>query len=177
VIATVVGYAGGSKPAPTYRSMGDHTECVQVTFDPERITYEELLEEFWALHDGSYPAFSTQYRSVVLAHGDEQARIAEEVRDRLSLSRGRAILTQIEPYAGFTQAEDYHQKYRLRHDRLLHGEMAEYYPAVDGLVRSTAAARLNGFLDGGGSKLLLEREIDSYGLSERAQAHLREIVL
>ena len=76
VIGTRVGYAGGTIEHPTYRAMGDHTECFQVDFDPEVVTYEDLLELFWQSHDPFAPAYKTQYASLVLASDEEQLAVA-----------------------------------------------------------------------------------------------------
>lgn len=108
---TRVGYAGGTTPAPTYRAMGDHTEALQVDFDPALLSYEELLDVIWAEHDPSAPPRSVQYRSVILTEGPEQARAAEASRERLAARMGRAVLTPIEALGTFTRAEDYHQQY------------------------------------------------------------------
>lgn len=147
---TRVGYAGGTTPAPTYRAMGDHTEALQVDFDPALLSYEELLDVIWAEHDPSAPPRSVQYRSVILTEGPEQARAAEASRERLAARMGRAVLTPIEALGTFTRAEDYHQKYRLRQWPLLCAELLERCGDEQAFVDSTAAAKLNGYLAGYG---------------------------
>lgn len=173
---TRVGYAGGSTPDPTYRSIGDHTEVFQVDFDPARLSYEELLEIFWTEHDPSARAHATQYKAMVLAGDDAQFEAARRSREAVVAGVTRPVLTEVRRLERFYVAEDYHQKYALRRDRLLSGEMHAHYPDEADFRESTAAARLNGYVYGIGSSLQLEREIESLGLSDAAQERLRTLV-
>ncbi len=102
--------------------------------------------------------------SAILAHDDEQLRLAEESRDRLAATLG-PIYTRIAPLERFYMAEEYHQKYRLRNAPPLFREMRGYYPDAGAFRDSTAVARLNGYLDSNGTCTELEAEIESYGLS------------
>lgn len=176
MIRTRVGYAGGTRPNPTYRSLGDHTEVVEVVFDPTRIPYAELLRVFWDSHDPTARAWSRQYRSVILYRSEAQRREAEASRDREAARLGRPVRTAVEPLASFTPAEDYHQKYYLRQDPGLLGELLAAYPRPGDLVRSTVAARLNGLLGGNGSEDLVRAEIDRYGLSRSSRERVLGLV-
>jgi peptide-methionine (S)-S-oxide reductase len=120
VTAVEVGYAGGITPDPTYRDVCSHrtghAEVCQVTFDPERVTYDQLLEVFWAMHDPTQvnrqgPDVGDQYRSAIFTQGDEQRVAAEGSRDRAQARFDRPIATEIRPLATFYPAEDYHQDY------------------------------------------------------------------
>lgn len=173
---TRVGYAGGSKEDPTYYSLGNHAETIQIDYDPARISYGELLDLFWASHSPTSRPFSTQYASIIFFHDEEQWRLAEESRAREMERRGRRIYTRIEPFDRFYLAEDYHQKYRLQGNRALMAEFEAIYPDIGDLIASTAAARVNGYLGGNGSLGQLEAEIDALGLSSEGQARLREAV-
>jgi peptide-methionine (S)-S-oxide reductase len=119
VTDAVCGYAGGATRNPTYKQVCDgatnHAEVVEVTFDPARVSYERLVDIFFANHDPSQlnrqgPDFGSQYRSAIFTHGEAQARIAQEKKDALAQS-GRRIVTTIEPAPAFWRAEDYHQRY------------------------------------------------------------------
>ena len=72
MIRTRVGYAGGTQVNPTYYDLDGHSEAVQIDYDPDRISYEKLLEVFWDNHDATYPAFSIQYKSVAFFNNEEQ---------------------------------------------------------------------------------------------------------
>lgn len=125
VIATRVGYTGGSLPNPTYQQVCSdttgHAEAVEVTYDPALISYEELLKVFWRAHDPTQlnrqgPDFGSQYRSAIFYHSDEQRQLAEESSAALDRS-GRyrsSVVTVIEPAGTFWEAEEYHQKYLLK---------------------------------------------------------------
>ena len=119
---TAVGYAGGSTKNPTYKEVctdrTGHAEVVRVTFDPAQVSYEKLLEVFWANHNPTQlnrqgPDTGSQYRSVIFFFGDEQKKVAEASKAKLEASGKwkKPIVTQIVPAAEFTRAEEYHQRY------------------------------------------------------------------
>lgn len=173
---TRVGYAGGASPDPTYRRIADHTECFQVDFDPETITYGELLDLFWQSHDPTRPAYSSQYASLVLAADRAQLAEARASADRIEALLGRKVLTRIETLNAFYLAEGYHQKYRLRNTAPLMNEFVAMYPADGDFIDSTASAKVNGYLDGSGTPMMLDREIDKLGLSATARTRLEQTV-
>jgi peptide-methionine (S)-S-oxide reductase len=167
-----VGYSGGTKEHPTYRSLGDHTETVEVDFDPTQISYGDLLKVFWASHHPGSPAWSRQYMNAVFYHNDEQKRLAEESKARVAAQTGSPVQTAILPATGFTLAEDYHQKYYLRQAAGIFRELSHYYPNPADLVNSRAAARLNGYVAGYGSSAQLKEELPKLGLSPEAGQQL-----
>jgi len=175
-VRTRVGYAGGTTRDPTYRSIGDHAEVFQVDYDLQRISFEELMETFWTSHDPRRASWSTQYKSAAFVHDGEQRRVAERSRDNLAAVLGKTVNTEIVDAPRFYLAEDYHQKHRLRGERALMAEFAQMYPRDLDFVDSTAAARVNGYLDGYGSLERLKGEVDSFGLSEDARDTLLERV-
>ena len=122
VIGAAVGYSGGHLQNPTYEAVctdrTGHAEVVQVEYDREKVSYEQLLDVFWSSHDPTQlnrqgPDVGTQYRSVIFYHDEEQKAEAEESKARLeSLGRyRRPIVTQIVPAVAFYRAEEYHQQY------------------------------------------------------------------
>lgn len=151
MIRTRVGYTGGVKKHPTYGSLGDHTEAVQVDYDPRLVSYEDLLDVFWAAHDPTRRTSSVQYRAAVFVQNEEQRRRAEASRSELEQTRGIRVRTEILDANSFTIAEDYHQKWYLRRSGGRWLELLERtYPDPAALRDSTAAARLNGYLGGNG---------------------------
>jgi len=136
------------KDAPTYHDLGDHTESIQIDFDPSVITYEELLDVFWQSHDATRSAWSRQYASLILFHTPEQERLA---RASAAAQEGK-VATEIRPAGEFWRAEDYHQKYRLRHRKDLQAALLDLCGSDRAMVDSTAAARINGILAGYGTK-------------------------
>lgn len=173
---TRVGYTGGTTANPTYTNLGDHTETLQLDYDPQKTTYAELLQIFWASHDPTVQAASRQYMSAIFYHDAAQRRAAFESKAAQEAARGETIETQILPAGMFYLAEDYHQKYRLRNVSFLISEFKAIYPKTADLVASTAVARVNGYVAGYGTAAGLEAEIASYGLSAEAQQRLRQMV-
>ena len=122
VVATRVGYAGGRTDHPTYRDVCSHTtghaEVVEVEYDPARVSYDDLLNVFWANHDPTQlnrqgPDVGDQYRTVIFYHSPEQEAEARASKEKLAASGKyrRPIVTLIEPAPIFYVAEDYHQQY------------------------------------------------------------------
>ncbi|MFN2490409.1 MAG: peptide-methionine (S)-S-oxide reductase MsrA [Actinomycetota bacterium] len=122
VVSTAVGYAGGSLDEPGYEDVCSgatgHAEVVEVVFDPDKVTYEELLDVFWSEHDPTTPNrqgpdVGTQYRSVIFWHSPAQETSAKASRDELEASGRltRPIVTELLAAPTFWRAEDYHQQY------------------------------------------------------------------
>lgn len=129
VTDTAVGFMGGTTPNPTYEQVcaGDtgHAEVCEVTFDPQKVSYEQLLDAFWAMHDPTTrnrqgPDFGTQYRSAVFYNDDAQRIAAEKSKAALEASGRykRPIVTQIVAAGPFYRAEDYHQRYLEKQGRI-----------------------------------------------------------
>lgn len=175
VISTRVGYAGGNTDSPTYRSIGDHTETVQVDFDTKKITYRQLLDIFWNSHIYTHQAGTLQYKNVIFYHNEDQRKQALASRDALEQTRGKTVQTDIAPLKIFTLAEDYHQKYLLKHSALKN-LLDKFYTRHADLVDSTAAARLNGYAGRNGTKAQLSRELQSLGVSEKGEKVLKKLV-
>jgi len=126
VISVVPGYSGGHVPNPTYEQVCSgttgHAEVCQITYDPNRIFYDELLDVFWKTHDPTTPNrqgndIGTQYRSVIFYHSDEQRQRAEYFKQLLDSSGvyEAPIVTEIVPFERFWPAEEYHRNYFERH--------------------------------------------------------------
>jgi peptide-methionine (S)-S-oxide reductase len=176
VIRTRVGYAGGTTTNPTYHNLGDHSETVEIDYDPTQVSYQQLLEVFWASHDPTRPAWSQQYASRIFYHDEEQRRLAQASKEQYEARCGCQVHTEIVPANEFYLAEDYHQKYRLRQSRTFMREFAAMYPDPADFVDSTAAARVNGYLGGYGTLADLQAEIDDLGLTPQAREELLDIV-
>ena len=122
VLDTVVGYAGGHTENPTYEQVcghgTGHAEVVEVEYEPAVITYEQLLDAFFEMHDPTQvnrqgPDIGDQYRSVIFFHSDEQQTAAEKAKAELDASgqHARPVATLVEPAPNFYRAEEYHQRY------------------------------------------------------------------
>jgi len=128
VLSTRVGYVGGHFSNPTYKDVcshkSGHAEAVEVTFDPSKVSYRELLDIFWSIHDPTTlnrqgPDVGTQYRSAIFYIDLEQKEQAENSKAKIESSNRfkRPIVTQIVPASDFWQAEEYHQQYVEKRNR------------------------------------------------------------
>ncbi len=111
-------------------------------------------------------SWSKQYKKAVFYHNEEQKRLAEKSLDMLASSMSGRVVSKLLPFSGFDLAEGYHQKYILRSNMTLLDEFEAKYPDVEGMVSSTATARVNGYLGGNGTCNQLKSEISGLGLSE-----------
>jgi peptide-methionine (S)-S-oxide reductase len=123
VLDTAVGYEGGTLANPTYEDVctktTGHAEVVQVEFDPDEVSYNELLDVFWDVHDPTQVNrqgfdIGSNYRSVVFYHSPEQQEQALESKARAQGRFDRPIATEITPASGFWRAEEYHQQYLVK---------------------------------------------------------------
>jgi peptide-methionine (S)-S-oxide reductase len=121
-----VGYTGGHAERPSYEQVCSgttgHAEAVEVTFDPDEVSYADLVERFWSLHDPTQVNrqgwdVGTQYRSAIFTHSPEQAEVAVESKARAQARLQRPIATEIVPAATFWPAEEYHQQYLVKNGR------------------------------------------------------------
>jgi peptide-methionine (S)-S-oxide reductase len=124
VIDAVSGYAGGSRDNPTYEQVCSgrtgHAEAVEVTYDPSKVSYEELLNAFWNMHDPTTkdrqgPDWGNQYRSAIFFSGKAQEEVARASKEAAQRHFNKPIVTEIAPLDRFWPAEDYHQRYFDKH--------------------------------------------------------------
>ncbi|KAL9327121.1 hypothetical protein ACSQ67_007766 [Phaseolus vulgaris] len=150
VVHTTVGYAGGSKSNPEYRSLGDHAECVKVEYDPQQNSFRDLLDVFWSNHDprqvyGQGPDVGKQYRSIIFVNGTEESRMASVSKEQeQTRSRSSIVTTQILQLGTFYPAEPDHQKFELKQNTILL-QLIGNLPAEE-LERSSLATKLNGYV-------------------------------
>jgi peptide-methionine (S)-S-oxide reductase len=120
LISTTVGYAGGDEVQPAYEVVKTgttkHAETVQIEYNPNEVTFEELLTYFWRIHDPTtlnqqVEDLGPQYRSAIFYHSEEQRRVAEEVKIKVQPNWGNPIVTEITNFVNFYDAEEYHQDY------------------------------------------------------------------
>ena len=141
IISVTSGYAGGQTENPTYDDIctgkTGHAEVVQIEYDPDKISYEKIIDLFWDAHDPTTlnrqgADVGTQYRSIILTANDEEARIAKESRDRAQAKFKSPIVTEIVPLEKFYPAEDYHQDF-YRENPMHPYNMAVIRPKLDKL--------------------------------------------
>jgi peptide-methionine (S)-S-oxide reductase len=151
VVDVESGYSGGHVVQPTYRQVCDgntgHAEVVRIEFDPARISYREILEVFFVIHDPTTPDrqgndVGSQYRSVIFHHSDEQRGVAEEVMREAESQLDAPVVTQLKPAPEYFRAETYHQEY-FRHNAAQGYCMFVVAPKVAKFRKTFAAKRRN----------------------------------
>lgn len=135
VLKATSGYGGGHLLNPTYKDVCNadtgHAEVVLIEFDDKKVSYEELVDLFFRLHDPTQynrqgPDYGPQYRSCIFTFDDQQVKTAQEVRDRVQQYFDRKIVTEITPFSNFYPAEDYHQGYVEKTGRACHAPRASW---------------------------------------------------
>jgi len=151
--------------------MADHTESIQIDYDPSVTSYSELLELFWKSHTTSNPCYSRQYMSAIFYANDQQK---EAIASKQNLEKKEKCYTEILPLNSWTNAEDYHQKFYLRSKRKIIQLLN--FNTDEELRESHIACRLNGFVDGEGDFQDFEKELKQWNLSEEVKKEIYEQV-
>ena len=141
-----MGYAGGTKEDPTYQALGDHTEVIQVDYNPDKTSYEQLLKVFWSNHDPTSQAWKRQYWNAIFVQNETQADQAETSLDAIKDELSGTVQTKILPIRSFTRAEQYHQKYYLQQRPTLVQKLQQPFSDLKSFLDSTVAARANAFI-------------------------------
>uniref|UniRef100_A0A914NN61 peptide-methionine (S)-S-oxide reductase n=1 Tax=Meloidogyne incognita TaxID=6306 RepID=A0A914NN61_MELIC len=177
VLKTRVGYSGGTSPSPTYQNIGDHTEIVEIQFNPELTKFKEIINLFYSKHNFTLPQ-KTQYKSVILYVDEEQKKIALEEMEKAKekYNKNTIFYTFLQKFEKFYQAEDYHQKYWLRCENNIFKELNL---SNSQLINSTLATKINGYLSGNSKEdfnllNILQKE---YKLSDSLITKIKEIAL
>lgn len=173
VIRTRVGYAGGQKLNPTYRAIGDHTETIEIEYDPKVISYKELLQIFFDRHNPYSQSYNKQYASLILYNDSKQKELALEIKEKLETESGRKIKTQIKNLDKFYLAEDYHQKFRLQEQRRFKNHYLKQM-SIKEFINSPAVTKANGYINGNGEKDNIIKNISKLGLTDELQKRLLE---
>ena len=168
VVRTRVGYAGGLAEGPTYDVIGDHTESVEIEFDPSKISFRQLVELYSGSPNVRRKPWKRQYRNVFFYRDEAQRAVVQAVLGKTGFE------VDIEPFRSFTRAEDYHQKYHLQQSDLLvqyHGVFKDFR----GFTDSTAVARVNGYLGGRTPAASIESQLSKLGLNSEGQKLLLKL--
>jgi len=140
------------------------------------MTFDQLLDRIWLSHNPCSTAWSRQYMSAIFFDGEAQKKAILASKARMEEKLGKPVKTAILPLGKFYLAEDYHQKYELRGTAELMKEFTAIYPDSKEFVNSTAAARVNSYIGGSGTKEQLQTEIDLLGLSPEGKKTLQKYV-
>jgi methionine-S-sulfoxide reductase len=173
IVRTRVGYAGGKTENPTYHDLETHAEAIELDYDPTVFTFKAILDLFFASHRPVGGMRSTQYRSAIFCHDEDEVAMAERSKEKHASLWGTSLSTEIALGATFWKAEDYHQKYRLQHQPVLLKEMRRSFSNFWDMVASPTAMRLNAHVAGKLDPDILAKELSLYGLSPEVEKALR----
>lgn len=167
VVATRVGFSGGTLPDPSYSAIGDHVETVEVLYDPTVTSYPELLRHFWRHHNSRAKPIFRQYASAIFCVEKAQIEVAKKEREAWQAQGEEEVLTAILPAGEFYPAAENHQKYYLQQDPVLFSGL----PEKDRL-HTLLAAKLNAVSGRAGDRAALERTLEELGVDDNAQQNL-----
>lgn len=173
---TRTGYAGGTLPSPVYRQLGDHSETVEIEFDPSVITLEQLLELFWNHH---HPAVingykGRQYYSLLFYRNEEQLYTMQRVQQTHTSELEKRAMTEIQAYRAWYPAEERHQKYYLQRQHEWMNQLRVWYPDQQELLQTTLAARLNGYSRGHGTTEQIQQELSDWSISDKTRSQIEQ---
>jgi len=171
-MVTTVGYAGGQMLKPSYYKLGDHTECVDIYFDPNTTSYEMILNLFWKSHDPTVRT-SSQYRSLILTHSQAQADQAAGSCLEQTKNQQKEILTKQQSFGTFFSAEEKHQKNQLRR----HPALLNCFNWERSLSSSYVATRLNSYVGGHSTMASFNKEWVFLGLSKEMAGYVRNVII
>jgi peptide-methionine (S)-S-oxide reductase len=153
--------------------MGDHTECIEIDYDPSVVSYKDLLDHFWLMHSGVNHGYKArQYLSLVLWRTEEERITAETKKKEHEAKKGYPIETEIAAFSHFTRAENYHQKFFLRRFNKAFKPLEAYFGSEKQLVDATASARLNAVAHG---NLSMQEVYEEFNLDPELSEVLRSV--
>jgi peptide-methionine (S)-S-oxide reductase len=176
IYRTRVGYCGGKEENPTYRNIKDYTEVFEFDYDGDVIDFETIINTFWYSHTPENKSGKMQYKSIIFYRNDEERLIAESSKKQFEVITGKSFNTDIKPISRFYLAENYHQKFFLQNVVSLREEFIKLYPNFIDFINSTVAMKVNSYCKGNGTLEKLMNEINSFGLSVKANNILKDIV-
>ncbi|APC85354.1 peptide-methionine (S)-S-oxide reductase [Clostridium botulinum] len=176
VVKTYVGYTGGNTLFPTYNSIGDHLETLEVYYDSSKIAFENLLTIFEKNHNYIVRPNLLQYYSAIFYNNENEKELCLDWKKNKKEELKTEVLTRISPIEKFYYAEFYHQKYYVQLEPIIMSNLRSKFSTGNDLISSPLCHKLNAYLAGYGSLKELNKEIEDFNLSEDAKNRLLSIV-
>ncbi|KEJ00771.1 methionine-S-sulfoxide reductase [Clostridium botulinum A2B7 92] len=176
VVKTYVGYTGGNTLFPTYNSIGDHLETLEVYYDSSKIAFENLLTIFEKNHNYIVRPNLLQYYSAIFYNNENEKELCLDWKKNKKEELKTEVLTRISPIEKFYYAEFYHQKYYIQLEPVIMSNLRSKFSTGNDLISSPLCHKLNAYLAGYGSLKELNKEIEDFNLSEDAKNRLLSIV-
>ncbi|KOR23908.1 peptide-methionine (S)-S-oxide reductase [Clostridium sp. L74] len=176
VVKTYVGYTGGNTLLPTYNSMGDHLETLEIYYDSSKITFENLLMVFEKNHNYTVRPNLLQYNSAIFYNNESEKEVCLIWKRNKGDELNKEILTNISPIKKFYYAEFYHQKYYVQLEPVIMSNLRSMFSTGNDLISSPLCHKLNAYLGGYNTFKNLNKEIKDFNLSQDAKNRLLSIV-
>lgn len=176
VVKTYVGYTGGNTLFPTYNSIGDHLETLEVYYDSSKIAFENLLTIFEKNHNYIVRPNLLQYYSAIFYNNENEKELCLDWKKNKKEELKTEVLTRISPIEKFYYAEFYHQKYYVQLEPVIMSNLRSKFSTGNDLISSPLCHKLNVYLAGYGSLKELNKELEDFNLSEDAKNRLLSIV-
>lgn len=175
---TRVGYAGGSSINPSYTNLGLHTEVIEIDYDPEIISYSQLIDEFFNAHNETLRPYDQRVKSLIFYRDDEELEIAKvKLNDaRMAIDDEENVYTELKEFSVFYIAEEKNQNRSLKTEISLYEEIRAKYGSDEKVLLSVLASKLNGVVYGYGSVEEAENLLSKSALSEEAINRIRQIL-
>ncbi len=175
VLRTRVGYAGGDSTTPSYDNLGNHIEVFEVDYDPDLLSYEDMVKLYFYVYDATARPFSQRVTPVIYYRNEAEQEISERVKLSIEANSEKGLFTVIRPLEVFYLAEEKHQLSYLKQETSLYMEVREIFVEEDALLLSILASKLNGFIAGYGLDSDLASILKSSGLSNASLDRIKDI--
>ena len=176
VLRTRVGYSGGDLTTPSYNNLGNHIEVFEVDYDPEVISYEQLVELYFVFYDATMRPISLRVKPVIYYRTEEVYNVASRIKQSIEAASSEGIFAVIEPFDIFYLAENKHQLSYLKQESSLYDEITQIFQDEDQLLLSILASKLNGFIPGYGDPNELALILKDSGLSDPSLNRIETIL-
>lgn len=178
VFRTRVGYAGGSSINPSYTNLGLHTEVVEIDYDPEIISYSDLIDEFFDAHNETLRPYDQRVKSLVFYRDKDEFEIAKSKLEkiRVEAETGKSVYTELKEFSVFYIAEEKNQNRSLKTEISLYEEIKSKFGSEKKVLLSVLASKLNGVVYGYGSAEKAEEILSKSALSDQAIERVKEII-
>jgi len=178
VLRTRVGYSGGKSTNPSYKVVDFHTEVVEIDYDPEIISYGELIDIFFSSHNETLRPYDQRVKSLIFYRNDAEYDIAKQKLNniRMSTPEEESVFTELKSFEVFYLAEPEHQNRSLKLETSLYGEIEQMFGTDDKVLLSILASKLNGYIYGYGTLEGAQNLLDLSGLSDASKARVIDVI-
>ena len=179
VLRTRVGYSGGKSTNPSYKILDLHTEVVEIDYDPDAITYDELIDIFFESHNETLRPYDQRVKSLIFYRNDDEREIAKAKLDevRARTPENESVYTELKAFEVFYLAEPEHQNRSLKLEVSLYKELEQMFRSEDKILLSILVSKLNGYIYGYGDMEGALEVLEISGLSEASKARVIDVII